>query len=72
MCQVRRGGNNFDNIFPVVTKDNNIFELQGFMEHNDLTSIIAIEFLKNTIYVSNKHNWITKKILKSRKKKKEK
>jgi hypothetical protein len=56
MCQVRRGGNNFDNIFPVVTKDNNIFELQGFMEHNDLTSIIAIEFLKNTIYVSNKHN----------------
>jgi hypothetical protein len=44
MCQVRRGGSNFDNIIPVVTKDNNIFELQGFMEHNDLTSITTIEF----------------------------
>jgi hypothetical protein len=41
MSQVRRGGNNFDNIFPVVTKDNNILELQGFLEHNDFTNIIA-------------------------------
>ncbi len=29
---------NYDNILPVVTKDNNIFELQGLLEHNDFTT----------------------------------
>jgi hypothetical protein len=29
---------NFDNILLVVTKDNNIFELQCLLEHNDFTS----------------------------------
>ncbi len=29
---------NYDNILPVVTKDNNIIELQGFLEHKDFTN----------------------------------
>jgi hypothetical protein len=29
---------NYDNILPIVTKDNNIVELQGFLEHNDFTN----------------------------------
>jgi hypothetical protein len=32
---------NYDNIFLVVTKDNNIFELQGLLEYNDFTNKLA-------------------------------
>jgi hypothetical protein len=46
MCQVRRGGTNFDNILHVVTKDNNILELQGFLEHNDFTNKTEMKILK--------------------------
>jgi hypothetical protein len=31
----------FNNIFLVVTKDNNIFELHGLLEHNDFASKFA-------------------------------
>jgi hypothetical protein len=52
----------FDDILFIVTKDNNILELQGLLEHKDFTNkpttIITHAML---IYVSNKHNWITKK-----------
>jgi hypothetical protein len=43
----------FNNIFLVVTKDNNIFELHGLLEHNDFANKLAT---RNThamlIYVS--------------------
>ncbi len=32
---------NYDNILLVVTKDNNILELQGLLEYNDFTSKLA-------------------------------
>jgi hypothetical protein len=37
MCQVRKGGTlpYFDSILPIITKNNNILELQGFLKHND-------------------------------------
>jgi hypothetical protein len=51
-----------NNIFPIITKDNNILELQGLLEHNNFTSIEFVTKIKQMlIYVSNKHNWITKK-----------
>jgi hypothetical protein len=34
---------NFDNISPIVPKDiNNIFEMQGLLEHNDFSNKLAI------------------------------
>jgi hypothetical protein len=36
---------NFDNILPFVIKDNNIFELQGFLKHNDFTSKLATRII---------------------------
>jgi hypothetical protein len=32
---------NSNNILPTITKDNNIFELQGLFEHNDFTNELA-------------------------------
>jgi hypothetical protein len=34
----------FDIILPIITKDNNIFELQGFLKHNDFLGKFAIKF----------------------------
>ncbi len=31
----------FDNILPTITKNNNIFELQGFLKHNDFAEKIV-------------------------------
>ncbi len=52
---------NFNNIPHVVTKDNNIFELQGLLEHNDFISKPRIRIIQMLYYVSNKKNWITNK-----------
>jgi hypothetical protein len=41
---------NFDNILPIVTKDNNIFELQGLLEHNDFISKVAT-IMKQMLYM---------------------
>ncbi len=37
MCQVRKGRTlpYFDSILPIITKNNNILELQGILKHND-------------------------------------
>jgi hypothetical protein len=37
----RHPATNYDNILLVVTKDNNILELQGLLEYNDFTSKLA-------------------------------
>jgi len=34
----------FDNILPIITIDNNILELQGFLIHNDFVGKFAIKF----------------------------
>jgi len=48
---------NSNSILPIVTKDNNILELQGLLEHNNFTSIESTTKIKQMlIYVSNKHN----------------
>jgi hypothetical protein len=48
---------NSNSILPIVTKDNNILELQGLLEHNNFTRIeFATKIKQMLIYVSNKHN----------------
>jgi hypothetical protein len=57
MCQVRRGGHlpiSFNNIIHAATKDNNIFELQGLLEHNDFISKPTTIIIQMLYYVSNK------------------
>jgi hypothetical protein len=44
----------FNNILHVVTKDNNIFELQGLLEHNDFISKPTTRIIQMLYYVSNK------------------
>jgi hypothetical protein len=44
---------NYDNILPVVTKDKNIFELQGFLEHNDYTNKLATIKQMSNMYQSS-------------------
>jgi hypothetical protein len=34
----------FDNILPIITKDINILELQGFLKHNDFVGKLTIKF----------------------------
>jgi hypothetical protein len=34
----------FDNILPIITKDNNILELQGFLKYNDFVGKFVIKF----------------------------
>jgi hypothetical protein len=41
---------NFDNIFPIVIKDNNILELQSLLEHNDFTNKLAT-IIKQMLYM---------------------
>jgi hypothetical protein len=54
-----------NSILPIVTKDNNILELQSLLEHNNFTSIEPATKIKQMlIYVSNKHNLITKNQIK--------
>jgi len=38
---VPRKGGTMSLILPTITKDNNIFELQGLLEHNDFTNELA-------------------------------
>jgi len=42
--------------------DNNILELQGLLEHNKFIGKPTTKIKEMNIYVSNKHNWITKKV----------
>jgi hypothetical protein len=46
---------NSNNILPIVTKDNSIFELQGLLEHNDFTNE-PVTIKTNVRYVSNQNN----------------
>jgi hypothetical protein len=41
---------NFDNIIPTIIKDNNIFELQCLLEHNDFTNKLATK-IKQMLYM---------------------
>jgi len=52
----------FNNILHVATKDNNIFELQGLLEHNDFISKPTTIIIQILYYVSNNKNWITKEL----------
>jgi hypothetical protein len=53
---------NYDDILLIVTKDDNILELQGLLEHKDFTKKSTTEIIHAMlIYVLNKHNRITKK-----------
>jgi len=51
----RHSSSYFNNILPVVTKDNNILELQGFLKHDFVTKLVIkfqhamLECLINTI-----------------------
>jgi hypothetical protein len=45
---------NSNSIMPAITKDNNILELQGLLEHNDL--LAKLQSKLNKCYLSNKHN----------------
>jgi hypothetical protein len=47
---------NSNNILLDVAKDNNILELQSFLEHNNFSRKSAIIIKPMLIYVSNKHN----------------
>jgi hypothetical protein len=54
MCQVRRGGHpsiDFYSILLIIAKDNNIFELQNLLKHNDFTNKLATKIKQILIYV---------------------
>ncbi len=41
---------NFDGIIPIVIKDNNVFELQGLLEHNDFINKVVTK-IKQMLYM---------------------
>jgi hypothetical protein len=46
----------YDNILLTITKDYDIFELQGFLKHNDFVGNSKIRFLNATLKCLTKNN----------------
>jgi hypothetical protein len=46
----------YDNILPTITNDYNIFELQGFLKHNDIVGKSTIRFKNAMLKCLTKNN----------------